>query len=251
MDKLLTDTLSVLGLSSKEIKFFEACYFLGPTTINDAAKRARLQRSTAYLLAQELIHKGFIIEDFKDYRKTITTVSPKTILRLLAAKQRSVRRIEIEFEEQLPALDAQYKVSEVRPYVRVYQGVKALTAIWEDVLATKGEILLWTNQETESLIFKKVFHDKFIAERIRKQIPIRALAVNNKPGKALLEKDDVSLRHSKLLPIHASFSAETYIYDDAVAMLDYRKDILGIIVESSPIAATQRAIFEMTWQSLS
>ena len=96
----------------------------------------------------------------------------------------------------------------------------------------------------------KEFHEKFIQERVKKSIPIRALAVNNAPGRSLLMKDESSLRQSKLLPIHTSFSAETYIYDNKVAILDYKKDILGIIIESHSISSTQRAIFEMTWSSV-
>lgn len=247
MEKLIKDSLHELGLSDKEVRFFTACFELGSGSINTIAKKARLERSTAYLIAQDLIGKGFIREDFKQYRKTLIAIDPRTLLRMLAAKQRTVHRQELELEEKLPELEALYKTSEIRPHVKVFQGKQALLSIWEDVLSTKNEILLWTNQATESAFFTKEFHEKFIAERIKKGIPVRALAVNNNPGKALHEKDEQSLRHSKLLPIQTSFSAETYIYDHKIAMLDYKKDIIGIIIESEPIAATQRAIFEMTW----
>lgn len=250
MEKLIKDTLGLLGLSDKEQRFYLANFTLGPATIQEITKKARLERSTAYLVYQDLLKKGVIEEDHKQYKKKIIPAEPKALLRMLSARQRVVRRQEIELSEKLPELEAVFKTSDVRPYVRVFEGSSALFAVWGDVLSSTGEILLWTNQKTENLFFTKEFHEKFIKERIEKKIPIRALAVNNAMGKSLHMTDAKSLRRSKLLPIHTSFSSETYIYDCKVAILDYKKDIIGIIIESSPIAETQRAIFDMTWENI-
>lgn len=247
MEKLIEDSLVILGLTHKEIKFFLSLFKLGPATIQEVVKASRLERSTAYLIVDSLLEKGFITEDFKQYKKKLVACDPKVLLRMIASKERVVRRQEMELEEKLSELQSFYQASEIRPRVRVFEGQQALLSIWEDVLATKQEILLWTNQQTESTFFTKEFHEKFIQQRIRRKIPIRALAVNNDPGRALQREDVSSLRQSKLLPIQTSFGSETYIYDQKIAILDYKKDIIGIIIESEPIATTQRAIFEMSW----
>lgn len=247
MEKSLQNTLALLGLSTKEMKFFISNFKLGLATINEVAKHARLERSTAYLIAQGLIDKGFIEEDFKEYGKKIYAAEPKKLLRLVSAKQRNLRRNELELEDSLPDLQALYQASEIRPKVRVFQGNNGLLSIWEDILSQKEEILLWTNQETETLFFNEQRHKQFIKERVRKQIPIRVLAVDNEGGKALLTDDPTLLRKVKLLPKGVQFSAETYIYGNKIAILDYKKDIIGINIESEPITATQRAIFEMNW----
>lgn len=250
MEKILRNTLTLLQLSTKEIQFLEALYFLGPTTIHEVAKKARLQRSTAYLVMSELLEKELIIEDFKEYKKTISAVEPRTLLRKLAARQRLLKRTELELQEHLPEMDAYFQTTPSRPHIQYFEGKTALLSVWNDVLQTKSEILLWTNQATENLFFTKALHEKFIKERVAKRIPIRALAVNNRPGKSLLERDEQSLRHSKLLPIQTTFRAETYIYENKIAILDYHNDITGIIIESEAVTSTQRAIFEMTWQGL-
>jgi len=250
MDKLLVDSLRLIGLSQKEIAFFMACFSLGTTTITKAAKKARLERSTAYLIAKDLLEKGLIVEDFSTYSKRISPISPKKLVTMLAARQRIIQRQEIELTEHLPVLEKQFTESNIQPAIKYFEGNKGLRAVWKDILSASGEILLWTNQEKESTFFSKEFHDRFIQERIKKRISIRALAVNNNPGKKLIDNDEISLRQSKLLPIHTSFSAETYIYDNKVATLDYKKDIIGIIIESEAISSSQRAIFEMTWNTI-
>lgn len=250
MDKLLRDTFVQLGLGPKEIALLLASYKLGPSPINLLAKTARLERSTAYLITQQLLEKGYLKEDYKAYRKNLVAVPPRTLLRMLSSKQRTIRRQEMELEERVGELESSYATSTLLPKVTVFQGKTALNAVWKDVLGTKGEILLWTNQKTESQFFSNELHEKFISERVRKRIPIRVLAVHNEPGKALRTHDESSLRHSKLLPLDTSFSAETYLYDQKIALLDYQTDTLGIIIESEAMASTQRAMFEMTWGTL-
>lgn len=248
MDKALQQTLVLLGLTSKEIKFFIANFELGPASINEVAKQAKLERSTAYLITQDLITKGLIKEDYKTYGKKVFATEPKDLLRLISGRQRQLRRQEIELEEKLPDLQAIYSHSEIRPKVKVFEGNSGLLSIWKDILSTKNEILVWTNQQTESLVFAGNKHVNFIEERVKKNIHARVLSVNNKEGNTLKELDSANLRETKLLPQGTDFTAETYIYDNKVAILDYKKDIIGIIIESEPIASSHRAIFEMTWK---
>jgi len=251
MEKILKDTLLDLGCSDKEIKFFIINYTLGPSSITHIAKKARLERSTAYLIAQNLVDKGLLIEDLKHYKKTLTPIEPKTLLRMLSARLRQIGRHEITLQENLPQLQSLHQISSTRPSVRTYDGETGLLSIWQDILSSpQQEVLLWTNQQTESNFFSTKYHNLFIKERLKKNIPLRVLAVNNPKGKLLLLEDITSLRQTKLLPPGITFSAETYIYGNKIAILDYNKDIIGIIISSEQIASSQKSIFEMNWKQL-
>jgi len=251
MDKIIKDALADLVLTEKEIRFFLTNYQSGPSTINDIAKNARIERSTAYLIAQNLLNRGLILEDFKRYKKTIITVEPKTLLRMLLAKHRQIGRHEQSLQENLPELQAIHQASTIRPKVRTYDGTQGLLAVWRDILADSQEVLLWTNQETENNVFSEKYHSLFIAERIKKKITMRVLAVHNQKGKLLIKSDVKQMRQTKLLPKNMKFSAETYIYGNKVATLDYNKDIIGVIIESEQIVQSHKAIFELIWSNLS
>lgn len=250
MEKELASSLRFLGLAPKEIKFFLASFTLGPASITEINKIAKLERSTAYLIATELLEKGFLIEDYKEYKKTLTALDPKQLITLLRSRERSLRRQEDTLEENLPQLQALYQASEIKPKVRVFQGNKGLLSVWQDILSSKSEILLFTNQATESSFFSPHLHMKFISDRIQKKLSMRVLTVNNTEGQALLLTDKESLRQTKVLPVETTFSAETYIYDSKVAILDYNKDIIGIITESESISTSQKALFDMMWKLL-
>lgn len=246
MDTTIQKTLNSLGLDAKEIKFFETCFKLGPSSINEVAKKSRLQRSTAYLIAEGLMKKGFLQEDLKQYKKKISALSPTRLLKMLSGKQRLLRRQELELEEVLPILQAQYQLSEIKPKVKVFEGKSGLLQVWNDILSTKGELLCWTNQETENLKLG-LANENFIKERIKRKIQIRVFAVNNPGAELLQSNDNQSLRKTKILPKETYFSTETYIYDSKVAILDYTKDIIGTIVESLPISIFHRSSFELMW----
>lgn len=251
MEKILRDTLALLSLSAKETTFFEACFRIGPATIPEIAKIAKIERSTAYLIANELIAKKLIKEDLSNFKKKYFTVEPKDLARIVAAKQRLLRRQELEILEKLPELQALYKASDLRPKVRIFDGRSGLANILNDITKSQGkEILLWTNQDSEKLFFTEAEHNRFISQRLASKIKIKVLAVDNDLGKKLLFDENRLLRQTKLLPKDFTFSAETYIYDQKIAILDYKKDIIGVIIESEPIFNSQKAIFELVWKLL-
>jgi len=250
MEKIIAKTLSLLGCDPGETRFFLASFKLGPAGVNDVAKAAHTRRSSAYIIAQSLIAKGLLLEDHKEYGKKVYCLDPKQLLALLSTRQRHIRHQELELEEALPDLWSHYRDSEFRPAVRVFEGNQGLVKIWQDILSTSGEILLWTNQQTENFFFGPKNHDKFIAQRLSRKIPIRVLAVDNPESRELKQQDAAHLRHTKLLPAGTAFSTETYIYDHKIATLDYNKDIVGVIIESAPISASFKAQFELVWSQI-
>ena len=247
MDDTLYKTLSLLGCNTLEIKIFISAFKLGPSKIPEIARNSHIKRSTAYLLIKNLIDRGLFMEDHKGYSNNVYTIDPDQLLKKLSNRQRIFRRQEIELEENIPTMRSLYQASEIHPKVRMYQGNLGLLAVWKDILSTKDKILLWTNQQTENNFFGEENHDKFIKERLSKNISIKVLTTNSEEGIKLQKLDKENLRETKILPRDTHFSAETYIYGNKVATLDYNKDIIGIITESKPIAEFHRSIFNQTW----
>jgi HTH-type transcriptional regulator, sugar sensing transcriptional regulator len=250
MDRILVQCLMQLGCNEKHIKFYRANLGLGAATLAEIIKAAHLQRSTAYLIASEMVAKGLVLEDHKTYKKLYVAAEPETLLRKLEAKQRSIGRSTMAFKDALPDLQAAHHATTTRPSVRTFEDHAGLQAVWKDILETKSEILLWSNQSTEEHIFDMEAHGLFIKERTAKQIPIRVLAVDNELGRQLHESDEHYLRQTKLLPKNVPFTSETYIYDDKVAVLDFGKRVFGVITQNKQITDSQRAIFEYVWSQL-
>lgn len=247
MDRVLVNCLLQLGCNEKHIKFYIANLELGAATLIEITKKARLQRSTAYIVAAEMVTKGLVNENHKTYKKLFTAAEPDLLLQKIEARQRQISRNTMALKEALPELRAAHRTTTTRPRVRTFEGREGLVAVWKDILSEQQEILLWTNQETEGQVFGRGTHEQFITERVAKGILIRVLAVKNKEAEALLMHDNTSLRQTKLLSGDTYFSSETYIYGNKVAILDIGKNIFGVITENEQIASSQRAIFELVW----
>lgn len=247
MNRILAQCLTELGCNDKHIRFYIANIQLGSALLSDIVKLAKLQRSTGYLIATEMLAMGLTEQDHKSYKKHFVAAEPDTLLRKIEAKHRRIGRIAIAYKEALPQLRAEHHATKTRPQVRTFEDKAGLVAVWRDILQQQQEVLLWSNQSTEQLIFDADMHAQFITERIAKHIPIRVLAVNNAQAKNLQDTDEQSLRTTKLLPHDVHFTGETYIYGNKVAVLDFGKKIFGVITDNEQIAASQRAMFEIAW----
>src|SRR4051812_12315023 len=111
MDRALASALAQLGYTDKHIRFYRANLELGTASLMEIAKRARLQRSTAYIIATELIDKGLIGGDHKAYKELFSAAEPDVILQKLEAKQRQMGRSGLAFKEALPELRAAHQAT--------------------------------------------------------------------------------------------------------------------------------------------
>lgn len=244
----IEQTLLLLGCSPKETKLFLAAYQLGSAPLSDIAKRAKLQRSTAYLIASQLVEKKLLIQDHRNYNQHFAAASPETLLRMVDAQKRRLGRSSLSLQGAMNDLKQLHGGYDAVPHVTTYQGRSGLVSMWNDILSTKDEVLLWTNQTMERQLFETRQHGQFIRERMRKSIPIRVLAVDTDDGRALIKDDAKRNRTTKILESSVYFTAETYLYDNKVAIIDYTTDIVGVIIENKQIHAAQRAMFELAWQ---
>lgn len=248
MEAKLAQSLAQFGCNEKERQFFLACFKLGPSPISAIATKARLQRSTAYLIAEQLIEKELITQDFRSYNKLYTAASPQTLVRLIEAKKRRLGRLSANMQENIDTLEGMYGTKASLPVVKTYHGASGLTSAWKSILGATGEILLWTNQATEPRLFESAQHHQFIWERVQKGLPIRVLAVDNREGRALLPNDTEALRRTRFLPPETTFSAETYLYDNKVTILDYKDGLFGLTITNQLILEAQKSQFEMAWE---
>lgn len=249
METYLKTALAQLECNQKEVRLYLACYKLGASRIAELAKAARLQRSTAYVIAQQLLTKQLLIQDDGQYNKLFIAAEPEAIIRMLENKKRLLARSSIVLKDHLEELQTLRQTTDIVPQVRTYRGTSGLLAVWHTILSSKTELLIWTNQATERQLFASRQHRQFIDERIAKRISSRVLTIDNTEGRELLTSDNASIRTTRVLPLTTTFSAETYLFDNKVVILDYNTEIIGIVIENSLVYQAQKAIFELCWQS--
>ncbi|MEK6884849.1 MAG: helix-turn-helix domain-containing protein, partial [Nanoarchaeota archaeon] len=163
----LTKTLEDLDLSKKEATIYLNLLELGQSNVTRLSYKSGINRITAYHILSSLSHKGLVTSTKKDKIQNFQAVEPKRLIEILKEKQEKIESI-------LPELENLKKSVGKRPSVELFEGAKGISALLDDILNTKNEILSYGNYEiSKKLIEYQSLHFKKV--RISKKIRLKAV----------------------------------------------------------------------------
>ncbi len=237
-----------LGLTEKEARVYLALLQLGAATPYKIAKKSRLKRPTAYVIAEELVEKGLIVHVPGEEPRRYIARTPETFFEGVEDKLAKARRI-------LPELKSLQKGTSEKPSVMYFDGVEGLKQAYgykEKELQGKNIVGFFASAEDISPEVNQVFFDwnEYIE---RHKTRVRGLTVDSltlKPyTKWLLPKD--SQITMKYLP-QEMYSAKTSIEscDDQFVRICLMESVQTLIIESPKLAKALREVFEITWREL-
>ncbi|HLG25677.1 MAG TPA: helix-turn-helix domain-containing protein [Candidatus Gracilibacteria bacterium] len=228
-----------LGLTGKEAKIYLAALELGSNPVSAIASKAKLNRVTTYDILEKLIKRGMVSSIIKRKIKFFTAVDPELLL--TEFKKRTG-----ELEKALPDLKRLYGET-VHPKVRYFEGIEGIKSIYAETLTSKTEILNYCNSK-EIREFWAQYDQEYVQERVQKNISLRGIAPDDEYGRRVHAEDNAMNREIRLVPKDKyNFTNEIHIFEDKVAIISFKDELIGMIIECGEISKTQRAIFEMVW----
>lgn len=242
--------LQNLGLSEKEAKVYIASLGLGADTVQNIAKKAGINRPTAYVQIESLKEKGLMSQVEKGKKTFYLAESPERLESLLNVFEKELNLKKSEVGRILPALQNIFAGAGERPKVRFYEGMEEIKSIQNDFLkAERKQVEGFVNLDKLQELFPD-FAKSYTPKRIARKIESKVL-YNRGKGRLEEATNPAELRTAK----HINFeklpiSSDITIYDDKVAFLAYKVKPIGVIVESKEIAATLRAMFYLIWDTL-
>lgn len=240
MDKALIVPLKNIGLGEKEAFVYLACLEVGSDTAAKIAKIAHLNRVTTYDILEKLIARGFVNFLVKKNIKHYSALDPELVY---SETQRHTDQLKIS----LPKLK-RIKIGTKHPQVQYYEGIEGIKAIYADTLTSKTEILNYANSR-EIRTFWPNYDEEYVAKRVKKKIHLKGIAPDDEYGRRVHAADKSTFREIRLVtPAKCNFTNEINIYDNKVGIVSMGNELIGMIIESSEIANTQRAIFQMAWE---
>ncbi len=240
--------LQRFGFSPKEAALYVALMELGVASpVSVVAKRANINRTTAYDILGQLVQKGIVIGHDKRGNRYYEALPPLKLIAYLKEQSAKFERMAKEAEQMLPELTTHYRASG-RPRVYFYEGEEGLIRVYEETLTSSGEILAYAsdqvNQETIPWYFPTYYK-----RRAAKKIPIRALFPDTVKDRERHALDGKELRTSRLLPKNKlDFTPEINLFDNKMMIADW-KEKLGIIIESPEIVKVFKQTFELAWEA--
>jgi sugar-specific transcriptional regulator TrmB len=239
MEKELIQILISLGLTDKESKVYLAATEAGTSPVSQIAQKAGINRVTTYDILEKLKQRGLISHFTKKQIKYFTATKAETLLEEFEKRTNSLR-------VALPKLK-KLTGETAHPRVRYFEGLEGIKAIYADTLTSKTEILNYSNSEEIRKNWPK-YDTEYVEKRAKKKILLKGIC-HDEHGKKVHELDQKYFREMRLLdPTQFNFTNEINIYDDKVAIISFKDELIGMIIESAEIANSQRAIFDMCWK---
>jgi sugar-specific transcriptional regulator TrmB len=240
--------LQKLGLNIKEAQLYMAAMELGVASpVSTIAKKAGINRTTAYDILDQLVQKGIVISQNKRGNRYYEALPPAKIIAYLKEQSEKYARLANEADEILPELTTHYHASG-RPKVYFYEGEEGLIRVYEETLNSTEEILAYASDQVNQEAIPWYF-PKYYKRRAAKKIPIRALFPDTPKDRERHGLDNQELRRSRLLPLDKlDFTPEINLFDNKIMIADW-KEMLGIIIESKEIAKAFKQTFELAWEA--
>ena len=244
----LTQELISLGLSDKEAKTYLSALELGYDTVQNIAKKANINRPTAYVVLDSLRKKGIVTTFEKDKKTYYSAESPDRLVSLLQKQREEIETKEKEFSKLLPEFKAIFNLSKEKPTVRFFEGKPGLMAMREDFLKTTDKkIEAFYNIDDLNKVFTEKENQEFTTKREKKNIKTFAIYTSVKGP----IKRPQAPGQRKFIPFDKyPVSSDITIYNNKVAIASLKGKLSGVIIESKEIANTLRSLFYLAFQGV-
>lgn len=241
--------LKKLGLTDKEASLYLSALELGISSpVSTIAKRAKINRTTAYDVLEMLAEKGLIITHKKKNLHYYEALSPEKLPVYLEEQSKKFARLADEAKEILPTLRTHYRAQGEKPRVYFYEGEEGLIRVYEETLTSSEEILAYASDQANQDAIPWYFPEYYY-RRTAKKIAIRAIFPDTPKDRLRHLLDEKELRKSRIVPKSVmDFTPEVNIFDDKIMIADW-KEKLGIIIESKEIAKVFKQSFELAWEA--
>ena len=230
-----TTALSDLGFTKHEIEIYLALLEEGTSTAGKLATKTHIHRRTTYDTLNSLKEKGIVNCFEKDGIISFMAVAPERLLDICKERENRVSQLLPQLKEKQQRLKSSNQAS-------VYQGLRAIKSIFEDILSYKEYLAFGEGMKTVD--FLGAFFDYFQSEKKRRKIKSKVLmGIEYKKTKTVTG----AYGEFKFLEKYTS-PALTYIYGDKIAIIIWSEEPTAFLIQSKQAAESYTNYFNFLWK---
>ena len=227
----------MLGLSETETKLYFASLRLGPTSVQEIAKKARLSRTAAYDAIASLQERGLLSTFERGKKRFFAVEDPERAISYF-------RNQVLKLQDQLDVLHeslAELKMLSggERPAVRFYEGKDAIQAVFHDVALLEPDIRyevanyddVYEHLDIAQLeSYRRILHEK--------KIKMKMIFC----GK--LRKISPHTEYYRMPKSLGDFHGDIWLYGNRVVLVSFIGKPITVIIESEAFAHVAKALYE-------
>lgn len=244
--------LKNFGLNDKEVAVYLTLIELGSAPVREISTKSKVNRGTTYDILKSLMEQGLATYFNKQSHQYFTAEPPEKLVTALEHRKQEIDSVKNQIQENLPTLQSAFNRGGGQPVMKLYEGVKGIRQIFEDVLisvSTSKDKQYWIYSSATVKERKLVYAamPDFNKKRLTKKIKVQTISLGL--GGELVGLDQRKWLNSKDANLNATHQI---IYAGKVAhiSLDDAENPVGVVIENEAIFETQKIIFSNLWQNL-
>jgi sugar-specific transcriptional regulator TrmB len=254
---MLEKQLIELGLSDKEAAVYLALLRHGTQTTSFLAKKAKLNRGTAYVALHSLLEKGLLTKSTRRKIQYFSALDPKQLLDYLSRREAELRIQRERVSEMLPEFEAIINPLATKPRIQFFDGVEGARTAYEDTLNSEDKTLrAFLSIADISEFLGDDWFETYTKKRIERGYTLHAIRTLEKDKQAMerlaeqytryvtSENDSREVRYA---PDDLAFPLTMYMYDDKVTMISSREENFALIITSREVSQMQKKLFSLLW----
>jgi len=243
---MLEKELQEIGLNEKEAKVYLASLELGQSTVQDIAKKAGVNRATAYFIIDALMKMGLMSSFHKGKKQYFVAADPDRLVEILEQEKNTIEKRKGNLQKLLPQLQSLTKQTG-KPVVKYYEGKEGIKSMVEEILkASIKEIVSMAYSVDEiNKFFSQEEVNKWRIKRMQRNIKTRSI-YTYKEG---MRESTTDSQRRKVPFEKFPISCDIAVYDNKVRIASFSERLVGVIIEDKEIAKSLKAILDLAWEA--
>ncbi len=253
---MINKLLSELGFKPKEIELYLAILEQGKITPARAAKVAGINRTTAYIIAQELVEKGLIVEDLAGKQKYLVALPPDDLKDISRKEEEDLQRKKGIIDKAIEELksmtkNTRYSIPKITFVYEEDMGTfyYKQSPIWADSIMKKDTIW-WGFQDPSFSKHYATWIEWFWKNCAPKKLSVRLLT-NESKYENIIRSKQFDRRLVKFWDREGDFTGSTWVAGDyLIFAVTNQKPHYFVQIYDATLAHNMRELFKGIWEGL-
>ncbi len=231
----MKEKLREFGFSEKEVAVYLALLELGSSVVSSIAKRAKINRSTTYVILQSLSDRRLIRVAEERGVKVYSSTPPEKLVEHLEGVAKQYANFAGAARKLVPELKSLHAPLKEReeashPKVRLVEGHEGVKTIYEDTLASLETIRAYASVE-------------HAGNKAKKDVKVQVIFPDTPEARTQIAESKEEAEEEFRIPSGKfGFSSEINIYDRKVIFIAPTEKF-GLVIESREFADTLKKAF--------
>ena len=254
----LSQILTDIGLSDKESKMYLILlrYGLQPTTF--LARKAELNRGTAYVILHQLLDKGLATKSTKKKIQYFGPLEPDNLIGYLDRQKTKIEAGKEKLNTMMGEFEALRNPATSKPKMVFFEGTEGARTVLEQTLQAETKLLkaFISIQDLIRFVGPDFYRD-YDSRRAKSAIKLEAVTSDNHAsimaGDPEIKRHVTSPKESREVRFASqdlSSPLSLFLFDNKLIVISTREENFSVVIESQELVNMQQKFFDLVWQSL-